>query len=111
MTGPTASLKDERTQRESAHTAHEPATKRVVQLLRRYPYISSSEASEIVRFLRTGRYREVHQLAANKSVQRQLDDFVKGRRRELNDMANPLTAIGLILLFLAGLWVIWQPLG
>ena len=25
--------------------------------------------------------------------------------------ANPLTAIGLILLFLAALWVIWQPLG
>jgi hypothetical protein len=55
--------------------------------------------------------REVHQLAADKSVQRQLDDFVKGRRHELNDMANPLAAIGLILLFLAGLWVIWQPLG
>ena len=110
MAGPTATL-NERTQRSSAQTANEPATQRVVQILRRYPYISSSEAGEVVRFLRHGRYREVHQLAADKSVQRQLDDFVKGRRRELNDLANPLTAIGLILLFLAGLWVIWQPLG
>lgn len=111
MAGPTATLNDERTQRESAQTAHEPATERIVQILRRYPYISSSEASEVVRFLRTGRYREVRQLAADKSVERQLDDFVKGRRRELNDMANPISAIGLILLFLAALWVIWQPLG
>jgi hypothetical protein len=91
--------------------AYEPATERIVQLLRRYPYISSAEATEIVRFLQVGRYREIHQLAADESVQRQLDDFVKGRRHELNDMANPLAAIGLILVFLAGLWVIWQPLG
>jgi hypothetical protein len=94
-----------------ARVPHEPATERVVQILRRYPYISSSESTEIIRFLRSGRYREVHQLAADKSVRRQLDDFVQGRRRELNDVANPLTAIGLILLFFAGLWVVWQPLG
>jgi hypothetical protein len=95
----------------SADVPHEPATERVVQILRRYPYISSAEATEIIRFMRTGRYREVHQLAADKSVQRQLDDFVQGRRRELNDVANPLTAVGLILLFFAGLWVLLQPLG
>ena len=90
--------------------AYETATERIVQILRRYPYISSTESSEVVRFLRTGRYREVHRLAADKLLQKQLDDFVSGRRHELNDFANPLAAIGLVL-FLAGLWVIWQPLG
>ena len=105
----TATLKDRQSRELGAEL--EPATERVVQLLRKYPYISSAEATEIVRFLRTGRYRDVHQLAANKSVQRQLDDFVRGRRHELNDMANPLAAIALILLFLAGFWALLQPLG
>ena len=107
----TAVLKNEPSRtRESGPSAHEPAAARIVQLLRRYPFISSTEATEIVRFLRNGRYRDVLQVAADKSVSRQLDDFVKGRRRELNDLANPITAIGLILLFFAGLWVVWQPL-
>ena len=108
MAGDTATLK--KAGPLSADVPHEPATERVVQILRRYPFISSAEANEIIRFMRTGRYREVHQLAADMSVQRQLDDFIEGRRRELNDVANPLTAVGVILLFFAGLWVLWQPL-
>ena len=111
MAGPTATLKREHIRTDIGQAESDPTTDRVVQILRRYPYISSAESTEIVRFLRNGRYRAVHRLAADKSVQRQLDDFVKGRRRELNDLANPITAIGLVLLFLAGLWAIWQPMG
>ena len=112
MAGFTATLKDRQPQANCAVGApFSPAMERIVQLLRRYPYISGSEAAEIVGFLRTGRYRDVLQLAAEKSVRRQLADFVKGRRRELNDLANPLTAIGLTIIFLAGLWAVWQPIG
>jgi hypothetical protein len=111
MAGPAATLRHQKLGADVAPASHEPAVERIFQLLRRHPHISSSEASEIVRFLRQGRYRQVHQLAADKSVRRQLDEFVKDRRQELNDFAHPLTAIGLILLFLAALWGIWQPLG
>lgn len=107
----TATWKSNQNHQRIEPVVYEPAAERIVQILRRYPLISPAESSEVVRFLRTGRYREVHQLAADKSIQKQLDDFVIGRRHELNDFANPLTAIGLIVLFLAGLWVIWQPLG
>lgn len=112
MAGLTATLKDKQPQADCVGGAiYSPAMERIVQLLRRYPYISGSEASDIVRLLRTGGYRDVRQLAAEKAVRRQLDDFVGGRRRELNDMANPLTAIGLTILFLAGLWAVLQPMG
>ena len=112
MAGFTATLKDRQPQANCvAGATFSPAMERIVQLLRRYPYISGSEAGEIVSFLRTGRYRDVRLLAAEKSVRRQLDDFVRGRRRELNDLANPLTAIGLTIIFLAGLWAVWQPIG
>jgi hypothetical protein len=111
MAGTAANFKHQDPGAEFAPVSHEPAVERVVQLLRRHPYISSAEAGEIVNFLRHGRYRQVHQLAADKSVRRQLDHFVKDPRHELNDFANPFTAIGLVLLFLAALWVIWQPLG
>jgi hypothetical protein len=112
MAGSTATLKNEYSQANGATgAAYSPATERIVQLLTRYPYISSVEANEIVSFLRTGRYLDVHQLAADRSVRRQLDDFVRGRRRELNDMVNPIVAIGLIVIFLAGLWAVWQPIG
>ena len=112
MAGSTAIIENEHLESNGVTgSIYDPAAERIVQLLRRYPYISGVEASEIIAFLRTGRYRDVRQLAADKSIHRQLDDFVHGRRRELNDMANPITAIGLILLFLAGLWAVWQPLG
>jgi hypothetical protein len=112
MAGSTATFANEHPESNGVtDLIHGPAAERIVQLLRRYPYISGAEASEIVGFLRTGRYRDVRQLAADKSIHRQLDDFVRGRRRELNDMANPIIAIGLILLFLAGLWAVGQPLG
>jgi hypothetical protein len=110
MADTTATFKDEFSQSTGIQPAYDPATEHIVQVLGRYPYISPGEATDIVKFLKTARYREVVQLTSDRSVRRQLDDFVRGRRRELNDLANPIAAIGLALLFLAGCWALWQPL-
>lgn len=84
---------------------------RVARLTARYPNVSSSEAAEILRFVRTARYAEIGLLASDESLRRQLDHFIRNYKHELRwSMTDWAVAIGLLIAFLAASWLLWSPL-
>jgi hypothetical protein len=81
-------------------------------LLERYPNVSGSEAAEILKHVRKMRYGEMEELAADETVRRQLDHFLRTYRDRLRKSPTEIvTIVALIVAFLAICWVLWHPIG
>lgn len=88
------------------------ASRRIVELVARYPQISGREATEIVAFLKSARYMDIQRLTSDEAVRRQLDIFMRGHRHSLKASATEIvSAVALVVAFLSICWLIWQAAG
>lgn len=85
------------------------ADERIVHLLMLYPDISRAEEREIVTFLKNARYLDLALLKADRTVERQLDLFIRAHRRNLRFSAPEVVAVAcMVIAFLAACWLVWQ---
>jgi hypothetical protein len=82
---------------------------RVRSLIARYPDISKAQAAEVLKFVKHARYVEMQLLAADESVRRQLDIFLKAHKRQLRySAADIISFLALAIAFLTFCWLLWQ---
>ena len=85
------------------------ADQRISDLLARYPNISGADEREILSFLKRAKYLDIALLKSDRSVQRQLDLFIRSHTRALKYSAPEVIAIAcMVLAFLAACWLLWQ---
>lgn len=85
------------------------ADERIVHLLTIHPNISHAEEREILTFLKSARYLDIALLKADRTVQRQLDLFIRAHNRTLGSSAPEIVAIAcMVIAFLAVCWLLWQ---
>ena len=82
---------------------------RIFHLLKLYPNISRAGEFEILTFLKNARYLDIALLKADRTVQRQLDLFIRTHTRSLSFSAPEVVAIAcMVIAFLAICWLVWQ---
>ncbi len=94
--------------------ADRPADKRtrIVNLVAKYPNVSAAEAAEILKHIRTARYVEIERLASDETVRAQLQHFFANHRDQLRfGPIEIVTAIALVVAFLAICWLLWNSIG
>jgi len=85
------------------------ADERIVDLLMLYPNISRADEREILTFLKNARYLDLALLKADRTVQRQLDLFIRAHTRSLRSSAPEVVAVAcMVIAFLAACWLIWK---
>ncbi len=82
---------------------------RVARLLKRYPRVSDSDRTEILRFMKEARHLEVGLLTANDNVRPQLDAFMEDHKRHFRldafDVVRAVAGVGAILMVC---WLLWE---
>lgn len=87
--------------------AGEDRHSRVVRILERYPYISSRESGEVLRYVRRARTLDLARLRADHSIERQLDQFMVSHQPALRlTSTEVITMAALLIAFLASCWLL-----
>lgn len=82
---------------------------RILELLASYPHVSTSEAREILQYLKRAKYVEIESLRSDASVRHQLDTFIRANSHELAFSATELVIVlCLVVAFLSTCWLLWQ---
>ena len=82
---------------------------RVRSLIARYPDISKSQAAEVLKFVKYARYVEMQLLAADESIRRQLEIFLRVHKRQLGYSAVDIVSfLALAIAFITFCWLLWH---
>ena len=82
--------------------------RRIADLIRRFPEVSSSETEELRRFIDSACPIEVQRLRSDARLRPLFDRAARDIRGPLYGRGEILSAIALALLFLASCWLLWS---
>jgi len=86
-------------------------SKRVADLVSRYPGVTQDEAQEIVTFMRKGRHLDIGLLTADDAIRPNLDAFMEDHKADFRvKWWESAGVTGAIAIALIGFWLIWEML-